>query len=113
VAAGTAGKLPFVSGDHRKIAKALPKAAMQSRFYLRFTVADRAGVLAGISGILSKFGISISGVYQPEHGFDSGKGASIMILTHQVLEGTMEKALKDIGRQSYVRAKTVLLRIEE
>jgi homoserine dehydrogenase len=89
------------------------KANMQSRFYLRFTVADRAGVLSGISGILSKFGISISGVYQPEHGFDSGKGASIMILTHNVSEGIMEKALKQIARHSYIRAKTVFLRIEE
>jgi homoserine dehydrogenase len=113
VAAGTAGKLPYVSGEHRKAAKAVMKADMQSRFYLRFTVADRAGVLAGISGILSKCGISISGVYQPEHGFDSRMGASIMILTHRVREGVMEKALKTIAGHSYVRAKTVFLRIEE
>jgi homoserine dehydrogenase len=113
VAAGTAGKLPYVSGDHRKLSKAVAKAQMKSRFYLRFTVTDRPGVLSGISGILSKFGISISGVYQPESGFDSGKGASIMILTHQSAEGTMEKALKQIARQSYVRAKPAVLRIEE
>jgi len=112
VAAGTAGKLPYVSGDHRKAAKAIAQADMQARFYLRFTVADRPGVLASISGILGKRGISISGVYQPEDNFVSGKGASIMILTRQTAEGTMGKALKDIARQSYIRAKTVLLRIE-
>lgn len=113
VAAGTAGKLPYISGDHRRAAPAVSKAAMQSRFYIRFTAADRPGVLAGISGVLSKFGISISGVYQPEHGFDSRKGASIMILTHTTAEGKMEKALKEIARQSYTRAKPVVLRIEE
>jgi len=113
VAAGTAGKLAYVSGDHRKIAKTVAKEDMESRFYLRFMVSDRAGVLASISGILSKFGISISGVYQPESGFNSSRGIPIMILTHRVNEGTMEKALKEIRRQSYIRAKTALLRIEE
>ena len=38
VAAGTAGKLPYVSGDYRRHLKAIPKDEMISRFYLRFTV---------------------------------------------------------------------------
>jgi len=113
IAAGTAGKLPYVSGDHRRSLKAIPRAQMSSRFYLRFTVADKPGVLAGISGILSKFGISISGVYQPEHAFRSPQGASIMMLTHQTREGVMEKALREIARKPFIRAKTALLRIEQ
>jgi len=55
---------------------------------------------------------SISGVYQPEHAFNK-RGVPIMILTHPVQEGTMELALKEIGRKAYIRAKTVLYRIEE
>ncbi|MFA5976118.1 MAG: homoserine dehydrogenase [Elusimicrobiota bacterium] len=113
VAARTAGKLPYISGDHLKHLTAVPKAEMKSRFYLRFTVADRPGVLAGVSGILSKVGVSIAGVYQPEHGFTDTKGVPIMILTHLTTEGAMEKALKEIGRQRYIRAKTILLRVEE
>jgi homoserine dehydrogenase len=113
VAAGTAGKLPYVSGDHLRRLKAVARDVMRSRFYLRFTVADHPGVLAGISGILSHFGVSISGVYQPEHGFTKSRGVPIMILTHPVREDAMEKALKEIGRKPYIRAKTVLLRIEE
>ena len=62
VAADTAGKLPYVSGDYHRRFKAIPKDEMVSRFYLRFTVADHPGVLASITGILSKFGASISGV---------------------------------------------------
>jgi len=112
VAAGTAGKLPYVSGDYHRHLKAVPKDAMISRFYLRFTVGDHPGVLASISGILSKLGVSISGVYQPEHAF-STRGVPIMILTHPVKEGAIELALKEIGRKPYVRAKTVLYRIEE
>ncbi len=113
VAAGTAGKLPYISGDHMKHLRAVPRSEMSSRFYLRFTVSDRPGVLAGISGILSKLGVSISGVYQPEHSFSGSRGVSIMILTHSAREGVIEKAIKEIARKPFVRAKTVLLRIEE
>lgn len=113
VAAGTAGKLPLLSGEHSRPMRALPKAELVSRFYLRFNVADRSGVLAGISGILSHHGVSIAGVYQPEQAFDRRKGTPIMILTHRVKEGVMERALQEISRKTYIRAKTVILRIEE
>jgi homoserine dehydrogenase len=113
VAAGTAGKLPYVSGDHRRHLVAVPKAEMKSRFYLRFTVSDQPGVLAGISGILSKFGVSISGVYQPEHAFANLRGIPILILTHSISEGVIERAIREISRKPYIRSKTVLLRIEE
>ena len=114
VAAGTAGKLPYISGDHaHHHLKAVPKQRMVSRFYLRFTVADKPGVLSSISGILSKLGVSIAGVYQPEHFFKGLRGVPIMILTHATSEGVMERALKEIARKPYIRAKTVLLRVEE
>ena len=78
---------------------AIPKHEMVSRFYLRFTVADHPGVLASITGILSKLGVSISGVYQPENAF-SKRGVPIMLLTHPVQEGTMELALKGNRQES-------------
>jgi homoserine dehydrogenase len=113
VAAGTAGKLPYVSGDHTRHLRAVAKADMHARFYLRFSVSDKPGVLAGISGILSKFGVSIAGVYQPEHAFKGERGIPLMMLTHLTQEGTMAKALKEIGNKPFIRSKTVLLRIEE
>lgn len=113
VAAGTAGKLPFVSGEHRLPHAAVPRAQMQSRFYLRFTVADKPGVLAAISGTLSRLGVSIAGVYQPEREFLVRRGIPIMILTHPTSEDTMEKALAEISERAFVRARTKVLRIEE
>ncbi len=113
VAAGTAGKLPYVTGDFHKHLKAIPKEDMVSRFYLRFNVSDHPGVMASISGILSKLGVSISGVYQPEHGFKNVKGIPIMILTHPVTESIIARAIKEIGNKPYIRARTVLYRIEE
>jgi len=113
IAAGTAGKLPYVSNEHNKHLVPVPKAEMMSRFYLRFTVADRPGVLSSLSGLLGKHRVSISGVYQPEHIFKDGRGVPIMILTHRAREGAIEQALKEINRKSYIRTRTVLLRIEE
>jgi homoserine dehydrogenase len=112
VAAGTAGKLPYVSGDHRRHLIPAAKAEMESRFYLRFTVADKPGVLAGLSGILSRYGVSISGVFQPQHDFQDKRGVPVMMLTHKAREGVMERALKEISRKPYVRAKPVLIRVE-
>jgi homoserine dehydrogenase len=112
ITAGTAGKLPYVYNEHHKRLKAIPKADIRTRYYLRFTVADKPGVLASISGALGKHGVSIAGVYQPEHGF-GGPGVQILIVTHEAREGDVEKALKDIGKKTFIRAKTVLLRIEE
>jgi homoserine dehydrogenase len=113
VAAGTAGKLSYIPGDFRKHLKAVEQEDMVSRFYLRFNVSDHPGVLASISGILSKLGVSISGVYQPEHGFKNLKGIPIMILTHPVAESVMSRALKEIRNKPYIRARTVLYRVEE
>jgi homoserine dehydrogenase len=112
IVAGTAGKLPYVSNEYRKHLKPVPKADTESRFYLRFAVSDKPGVLSGISGILGQCGVSIAGIYQPEHTFDRAHGVPVLILTHKVREGAMEKALKQIGQKSYSRAKPVVLRIE-
>ena len=79
----------------------------------RSFIADRPGVLSSISGLLGKYRVSISGVYQPEHTFKEGPGVPIMILTHRSREGAIEQALKEINRKSYIRKQTVLLRIEE
>ncbi len=113
VAAGTAGKLPYVTCDQNLHLTPVPQEDMESRFYLRFIVSDKPGVMASISGILGKHGVSLSGVFQPEHGFQSRRGVAIMILTHRTSEATIEKALKEIARHTYVRAKAVMLRIED
>lgn len=113
VAAGTAGKISYITGDFRKHLKAVPQDEMVSRFYLRFNVSDHPGVLASISGILSKLGVSISGVYQPEHGFKNLKGVPIMFLTHPVSESAILRAIKEIRNKPYIRARTVFYRVEE
>ncbi|MBL7073541.1 MAG: homoserine dehydrogenase [Candidatus Omnitrophica bacterium] len=79
-------------------------------FYLRFSAIDKPGVLAGIASILSKYKISIANVSQEER--KAGQVVPVVILTHKAKEGNMQKAIKEIDKKSYVKKKTVVIRIE-
>ncbi|MDO9612413.1 MAG: homoserine dehydrogenase, partial [Serpentinimonas sp.] len=70
----------------------LPMSAVQTSYYLRLCVADQAGVLAQVTGILAAAEISIDAVLQRE----AEQGAAqteLIILTHQTREGAMDAAL--------------------
>jgi len=88
-----------------------PMDDLLSEYYLRFMVADRPGVLAKISGILGAHDISIASVIQRER--EHGASVPIVIRTHQARERNLRRALRRIDRSSVVRAKSVLIRIED
>ncbi|MCS7150437.1 MAG: homoserine dehydrogenase [Caldimicrobium sp.] len=82
------------------------------RYYFRFSVVDRPGVLSKISGVLGNHGISISSVVQI--GRQIRKGAvPIVMLTHETREEQVVKALEEIDQLDIVKAKTKRLRIFE
>ena len=82
----------------------LPMAEIVTSYYLRLRVADEAGVLASVTGILADASISIDALLQREADEVSAEGAAgggdqiaqtdLIILTHDTREGTMDKALK-------------------
>jgi homoserine dehydrogenase len=82
-----------------------------SRYYLRFTVLDRPGVLSAIAGHLGKEGISIASVLQKE-GFPE-KGVPVIILTHAATKKNLFAALSDIEKMEYVKDRTQVIRIED
>ncbi len=79
--------------------------------YLRFSVIDRPGVLAGIASILAKNNISIASVSQEER--RAGEMVPVIIITHKAREGNMRKAIGVIDKLDYVKKRTVVIRIEE
>ncbi len=110
VVQGTDGKLPYVTYDNKKL-KIRSHTRIQSRYYLRFMTEDRPGVLSRISGILGKHKVSIASVYQPQSAIH--KRVPIVLVTHMAQEGQVQKAISEINRLKYTRAKTVLIRIED
>lgn len=85
---------------------------IESRYYIRFMANDRPGVLAKISGILAKFGISIASVTQKERS-KSSEVVPVVIIIHEAKEKHLRAALKMIDRLDVVRQKSVAIRMEE
>ena len=83
----------------------------ESKYYLRFTVVDKPGVLAKISGILGKFGISIASVSQKER--FKAQVVPVVVITHEAKEKHLRQALAMIDRLDAIKEKTVAIRIEE
>ncbi len=81
-------------------------------FYLRLVVADKAGVLARITGILAEHDISIDAVLQRESG-EGEKQTDLIILTHDTVEGKMQAALAQMQALPTVLAPIVRIRKEE
>lgn len=96
----------------QSIKKLLPIDDIKSRYYIRFMTEDKPGVLASISGVLAKYGISIASVTQKER----RKGIQvvpIVMVTHEAKEKNLHQALTIIDRLSIVKEKSVAIRIEE
>jgi homoserine dehydrogenase len=84
---------------------------VKTRYYIKFLAVDRPGVLAKISGVLAKYGISIASVTQKAR--RAGSVVPIVMMTHESVEKDMAKALSEISRLKVIRKKIVRIRIEE
>ena len=81
-------------------------------FYLRLQVADQAGVLARITGILAEGDISIDALLQRESGEGEAQ-TDVIILTHDTVEGRMNQAIAQMQALPTVLAPIVRIRKEE
>jgi homoserine dehydrogenase len=90
----------------------LPMAEVVTAYYLRLLVADKAGVLARITGILAGHDISIDAVLQRESA-DGENQTDLVILTHDTVEGRMTAALAEMQALPTVLAPIVRIRKEE
>src|SRR5271157_1271836 len=81
----------------------------ERRYYLRFSVANQAGVLAQICNIFWKYNISIAGVIQKEP--VSTKFVPIVMTTYPTKEKDMQEALRKVDKLPMVKAATRLIRI--
>lgn len=92
-----------------------PVLAMEevvTSFYLRLQVADEAGVLARITGILAERKISIDALLQRESAEGEAQ-TDVIILTHDTREGDMNQAIAAMQTLPTVLAPIVRIRKEE
>ena len=90
----------------------LPIAEVVTAYYLRLQVADQAGVLARITGILAERNISIDALLQRESA-DGEAQTDVIILTHDTVEGRMNEAIAQMQALPTVLAPIVRIRKEE
>ncbi|MFZ2295720.1 MAG: ACT domain-containing protein, partial [Polaromonas sp.] len=94
----------------------VPMSEVVTSYYLRLNVADEAGVLAKVTGILASLGISIDAVLQREADDVGGEGSTqtdLIILTHDCVEAKMNEAIAQMQALPTVLAPITRIRKEE
>jgi len=94
----------------------LPMSEVVTSYYLRLRVADQAGVLAKVTGLLAEADISIDAVLQREADevdSDSASQTDLIILTHDCQESRMDGALARMQALPTVLQNIVRIRKEE
>ncbi len=108
IRSGVANRVPLVYSSNEQALTVQPRNQFVARYYLRFTVLDRPGVLSSIAGVLSDHKISIASVIQKEvHPVDS---VPLVMLTYEAYEHEMQDAIRTIEQLDGVTAKTVVIR---
>ncbi|HEX78678.1 MAG TPA: homoserine dehydrogenase [Dehalococcoidia bacterium] len=92
--------------------KIKPMSEIETRFYIRMNIADRAGVLAEIAGVLGDNDISIASAIQKEAD-ELSKTAEIVIMTHPAKEKAVQQALAQLEELEVVKEVNNSIRVEE
>ena len=81
---------------------------INSKYYLRINVSDRAGVLARITKVFEDNNISVETMLQRPA---STSSANLLISTHIALEKDIQAMIKEIEALDFVNSKPVMIRI--
>jgi len=82
----------------------------KSKYYFRFLVHDKSGVLSVITSLLAKNKISIQNLIQDP---DQGKLSNIMIITHLSKEKDIQVILKKLRNKKNIFKKIVMIRVRD
>jgi homoserine dehydrogenase len=96
-------------------AKLLSPDRQRSRCYMRLTLQDAPGAIAGVAQALADHQISIDSLMQPSVGEHPGEdvAASVVITTHVAPVGDVRRAVEAIAARPFCRARPRLIRIED
>ena len=89
----------------------LPMEQLHTKYYIRFAVADRSGVLASMAGVFAKYGVSVRSVVQ--RGSAEHETVNLSYVTHTASEASVRRVLEEIGRlPDVLRAEPSVIRVE-
>ena len=82
----------------------------QGAYYVRLTVLDRPGVMAGITAIMAKHSVSIDSIIQ--RGRAPGAGVPVVLITHDTEEAAMAAVLRELAELDPITETPRMIRIE-
>ncbi|MCP4249987.1 MAG: ACT domain-containing protein, partial [bacterium] len=86
--------------------------ALCGRYYVRFMVQDRPGVIADITRVFADEGISLSAITQRDpHDETCSQVVTITVITHRAQEGALRRAFRTIEGIDAVTETPVAIRI--
>ena len=89
----------------------LPISEVETAYYLRMQASDKPGVLAEVTRILGDHHISIEAIIQKEPEPEM-QTASVIMLTHRVLEKNMNDAIAKIEKLDAIHGTVTRIRVE-
>lgn len=116
VARSIVAGVPGLSTRGRTIAKKplYPMGETRVRYYLRFSVADKPGVMGKLAGALGEAGVSIEQIVQTMTGAGSAPDAAeVIMITHVAREADVRTALSRIDGFGFLSRPPMLIRIED
>ncbi len=87
----------------------LPISELSAQYYIRMTVTDRPGVLAGIAGVFGNNDVSIATVLQKSNTEDM---AELILITHTVKEKDLQDSLTVLKGMNIVGEINNVIRLE-
>jgi homoserine dehydrogenase len=85
-----------------------PTDKIESKYYLRINVSDKAGVLAKITKIFENNNISVETMMQKS---TSSTDANLLISTHIAMEKDIQNMIKELEELDFINSKPVMIRI--
>ena len=90
----------------------VPMEDLKSKYYIRFSVTDRSGVLAAMAGVFAKHNVSVFSVVQ--RGREDGGVVDLAYVTHVAREKSVRAALAEIAElEDILHAEPSLIRVED
>jgi homoserine dehydrogenase len=103
----TGGRSPGCTCYHNN-ARIRPQDEVKVRYYVVLSVLDQPGVLAAVSGVFARHGISIASVRQE----GLGDEATLMLITHTATEGQHQTTFKELHDLDAVDKIESVMRVE-
>ena len=88
--------------------------SLRTRYYVRFNVADRPGVLAAMTKIFAQYGVSVHSVMQRGQKDKDNDTVNIIYITHTAEEQAMRNVLDDVkALPGVLYGEPSLIRVEK